>query len=541
MVNLFKAVGRTALLVVFLCLTFYGFRATTLIGDGLRHLPALRTITSRGAVLRFEPKPWLEVYRNNLDHLVVQHHFLFGATMSCAFALQQKLGFQGDAVVAMSAVNALSGAIGGALFFLLAMRVGLSKLMALFVTLGLCLSPAYLLAATNIDEVALSLPFFIGALLLLIDRPFAGWTPLIAGVLAAFATLTYLLAGSLVPGIAVAAITTGVSIRSGAKPLFVFLSSFGLVFVGVFITILFVAGFHSPGDLFHAILRSPFEQGTYGKFKIGSAIATPVGLAESFLPILPDDFRGLRLLYQQSHMAAYYVALATLVLCAFLAWVFYALAKDGKLRSLPVLSCALTFLLVEGVCFEWDGYYQKLQIFALILCWLMVAVAIAGRQMQSSRWLFLIFFSLVIAGGLWTLRNNVQPSRPRKNAEQLYSIVGNGVLITGWASDVAQMWLYANGNNIISLPDFALARKLNADRVQTDLNAIVEQARGDGRNVYFYGVFDENGAELSDIYETKFRLTGFTAYLQAFQRKARPIANLPQPGGHAASLYVYTP
>src|SRR5204863_5931030 len=93
--------------------------------------------------------------------------------------------------------NALFAAVAGALFFLLGVRVGLSKTMSLFITLGLCLSPAYLLAATNVAEVALSLPFFIGALLLLLDRPFVGWTPLFAGVLAGFAALTYLLAGAL--------------------------------------------------------------------------------------------------------------------------------------------------------------------------------------------------------------------------------------------------------------------------------------------------------------------------------------------------------
>ena len=34
-----------ALLVFILSITFYEFRSSTFIGDGLRHLPALRTIT----------------------------------------------------------------------------------------------------------------------------------------------------------------------------------------------------------------------------------------------------------------------------------------------------------------------------------------------------------------------------------------------------------------------------------------------------------------------------------------------------------------
>ena len=489
---------------------------------------------------KFEPKPWLEVYRNNYDQLVVQHHFLFGVTMRAAFALQQKLGIPGDAVVAMYGVNALFAAVAGALFFLLGVRVGLSKTMSLFITLGLCLSPAYLLAATNVAEVALSLPFFIGALLLLLDRPFVGWTPLFAGVLAGFAALTYLLAGSLVAGVMAAFIVTWISARSAGKPLLRFSFSFGLVFVGIWVTVLFASGFHTPDGLLRAILRSPFEQGTYGKFKLGSVVATPVGLTEAFFPILPDDFRGLRSLYRQTPLTALYVALATLVVCGFLASVFRTLIKDGKIRDLPVLCSAVTFVLVEVVCLEWDAYYLKLQIFALILCWVMVAVALSGRQTQSGRWPFFLFLSLVIASGLFTLQNNVRPSQPRKNAEQLQSIVSNDVLITGWASDVAQMWLYSNGDNIIPLPDFALARHLQSDRVQMDLDAIIKQARAGGRKVYFYGVFDESGPELSDIYETTFRLTGFAAYLRALQRNSHPVATLPQPGGHTALLYSYS-
>jgi hypothetical protein len=48
-------------LVAILCLTFHGFRSNSLIGDGLRHLPAFRIILP-GAPPTFEPKPWLEVY-----------------------------------------------------------------------------------------------------------------------------------------------------------------------------------------------------------------------------------------------------------------------------------------------------------------------------------------------------------------------------------------------------------------------------------------------------------------------------------------------
>ena len=112
------------LLVMILCVTFYSFRCNSLIGDGLRHLQAFRIILP-GTPPRFQTKPWLEVYRIYYNDLVVHNHFLFGITMRSAFALQQKLGIPGDAIVAMQAVNSLCAAVAAALFFLLGVRVGL--------------------------------------------------------------------------------------------------------------------------------------------------------------------------------------------------------------------------------------------------------------------------------------------------------------------------------------------------------------------------------------------------------------------------------
>jgi len=112
-------------------------------------------------------------------------------------------------------------------------------------------------------------------------------------------------------------------------------------------------------------------------------------------------------------------------------------------------------------------------------------------------------------------------------------------LITGWSSDVAHLWLYSNGDNIIPLPDFALARNLQPGRVEADLDAIIRKATADGTNVYFYGVFDADDADLANVYEGRFRLTGFTSYLRSLQQDARPVGRFVQPGGRWSVLYVY--
>jgi hypothetical protein len=527
-----------ALFILISSITFYEFRSSTFIGDGLRHLPALRTITE-GPPVVFQPKPWLEVYRAHYDRLVVHHHFLFGLTVRAAFALQRALGIGGDAIIAIQVVNAISAAIAGGLFFLLVLRLGVPKWISLAVAVGVCLSPAYLLAATNVAEVALALPFFVGTLLILADHEFLGNNAALAGALVGLATITYLLSATLVPCIAIAAIVSRSPSRSTLKTLFLFLSTFALVVLGIWVVVLFLSGVRSPVNLATAILKFP-EQGTYGRFKWGSLIATPIGLTFAFFQMLPDDFRGLRALYHQTPVVGLFVGMLSLITCAFPARAIYLLSKERMFRNLLLLSSVLTFLLLEAVCFWWDPYYPKLQIFALILFWLTVAVGFTNSQAgRAHRWLLLLFVTAVAAGGARVLSTNIQPSQTNKNAQQLHSIVGEGVLITGWSSDVAHLWLYSNGDNNISVPDFALARNLQPNRVEEDLNTIINKALANGTNVYFYGLFEDNDANLTNVYENRFRLTGFTSYLRGLQQNARLVGRFEQPGGYWSVLYVY--
>jgi hypothetical protein len=527
-----------ALFILISSITFYEFRSSTFFGDGLRHLPALRTITE-GPPVVFQPKPWLEVYRAHYDRLVVHHHFLFGLTIRAAFTLQQALGISEDAIIAIQVVNAISAAIAGGLFFLLVLRLGVPQWISLAVAVGVCLSPAYLLAATNVTEVALALPFFLGTLLVLADREFVGHSAALAGILVGLAAITYLLAGSLVPCIAIAAIVSRSPFRSTIRTLFLFLSAFALVFLGIWVVVLFLSGVHSPANLATAILKFP-EQGTYGRFKLGSLIATPLGLTQAFFQILPDDFRGLRSLYHQTPAVALLAGALSLVTCAFLARAIYLLSREKMFRDLLLLSSVLTFLLVEAVCLWWDPYYSKLQLFALILFWLIVAVGFTDSQVgRAHRWFLLLFVAAVATGGVKVLRTNIRPSQPNKNAQRLHAIVGEGVLITGWSSDVAHLWLYSSGDNNVPLPDFALARNLQPIRVEEDLNTIINKAIADGTNVYFYGLFEDDDADLTNVYETRFRLTGFTSYLRGLQQNARPVGRFEQPGGHWSVLYVY--
>jgi hypothetical protein len=529
-----------ALLILILSITFHEFRSSTFIGDGLRHLPALRTI-SEGPPVTFEPKPWFEVYRVHYDRVVVHNHFLFGLAMRTAFALQRTLGIPGDVIVAIQTVNAVSAAIAGGLFFLLLFRLGVPKGMSLAVTVGVCLSPVYLMAATNVTEVALALPFFLGTLLVLAEREFVGYGAMVAGILAGLAAITYLLAGSLVPCIALAAVAARPPSRSPFRTISLFLSVFALVLITIWVTVLLLSGVHSPENLIASILKFP-QQGTYGGFKPGSLIAVFVGLTQAFFMILPDDFRGLRLLYRQTPVIAFFAGILSLITWIFLARAIYLMYKQKTIRNVALFSILLTFLLVEAACVEWDPYYPKLQIFGLILFWVAVAVGFTSNQSAKiHRWFLLLFVAAVAVGGVRVLRTNIQPSQTNTNAQRLHAIVGENLLITGWSSDVAHLWLYSNGDHVIPLPDFALARNLQPTRVEVDLEKIIKHAAAEGTKIYFYGLFDTDDADLTNVYDVRFRLTGFAVYLRRLQQSARPVERFEQPGGHWSVLYLYNP
>src|SRR6267142_609457 len=100
-----------------------------------RYVAALRTITE-GPPAIFQPKPLLEVYRSHYDRVAAHNHFLFGLVMRTAFVLQRALGIRGDATIAIQAVNAVSAAIAGGLFFLLALRLGVPREISLAVEIG---------------------------------------------------------------------------------------------------------------------------------------------------------------------------------------------------------------------------------------------------------------------------------------------------------------------------------------------------------------------------------------------------------------------
>jgi len=515
---------------------YWTCRSTTLIGDGLRHLPALRTIVP-GTSLQFEPKPWLELYRNYYETAVVHNHVLFGLMARGGFAVSKVISRNGDAVVAMQFENCVAAALAAALFFLLLVQVGISEWIAVLVTTALSLTPVYITAGTNIAEAGLALPFFITSLLLLAKPTVTNRNAFFLGVTTALAADIYFLAGALVPCIAVALVPT--QERTWLKklyPSFVFLGVFASVFLGIWVGVLYFAGIHDPAALALAILRFP-QQGTYGGFKLGSLLATPIGMAQSLFSILPDSFVGLRQLYRTAPTTLLLAAVASLAILGALAFSIFRLVKYEQMRRPVMLASLLSFLLIEAVCVEWDPYYLKLQLFAVIPFFLLLTAGLSGARRKWSVGLMGTLLLGIAISGIHELVLNRRPSLSVQNARKLHAVVGESLLITGWSSDVAHLWLYSNGTNIVSLPDFALARKLETERVEADLNGLISKVSAEHGKVFFYGIFDPLQRNLTVVYETRFRLNGFGTYLKQFEGQLKEIDSFQQSGGTRCLLY----
>jgi hypothetical protein len=490
--------------------------------------------------MQFEPKPWLEVYRNYYERAVVHNHFLFGLFARSGFALSRLISGNSDAVLAIRVENAFAAAIAAALFFLVLMRVTESWRMALPLAFGLCFAPAYIMAATNIAEVGLALPFFVGALYLLNRDPSIKRVVLL-GVIAALAADTYLLAGALVPGIAIALVdpASKTPFRKATLSL-LFLTVFGVCFLGIWLGVLYISGMHRLGALVTAVLHFP-QEGTYGGFKLSSLIATPIGLVDALFGALPANFVGLRLFLRQSTGLAVFVLGVGLSLVVVIVATCRRLWRSGETWKPVVVAAVVAFLLIEAACIEWDPYYRKLQLFAAILLLLLLAAAFSHTRFRFRAPVSVLFLAGIIVSGGHQLIRNRKPSPAITNAQKLHEIVRQRPLITGWSSDIAHLWLYSNGDNIISIPDFAFARHLNSGVVQSDLTRLVQQSISGGQSVFFYGLFSPSDKDLAHVYETRFHLDGLSGFLEDLKERSRPVAKFQQAGAADCFLYELRP
>lgn len=127
----------------------------------LATLTQVHTFDALSYVTGVERKPWTEVLH--------PHHLAYGPLGTLALTLGQLLGYEGGAAVPMQTVNALAGAGGVALFYIIVRRVTQRADLGLLAALLLAGAFAYWYYAVEIEVYTVASLFLLFALLLLIE------------------------------------------------------------------------------------------------------------------------------------------------------------------------------------------------------------------------------------------------------------------------------------------------------------------------------------------------------------------------------------
>jgi hypothetical protein len=127
----------------------------------LATLTQVHTFDALSYVTSVERKPWIEVLH--------PHHLAYGPLGTLAMAVAQSLGYTGGAAVPMQFVNALAGAGGVSLFYIIVHRVTQRVDLGLLAAMLLAGAFAYWYYAVEIEVYTVASLFLLLALLLLIE------------------------------------------------------------------------------------------------------------------------------------------------------------------------------------------------------------------------------------------------------------------------------------------------------------------------------------------------------------------------------------
>ena len=387
--------------------------------DGLRIFPALRSVTldSTGTP-KAMPRSWATAYSEpHYFRANVRMHVLFPAYAAVAGRVFQVVTGRDDLVRALQIANALICALALALFFRLVAGLTGSNWIGLGAGVALPFSSAFCLTATNIAEVAPSLPFLLLGLLILVqgnggtlpsfpadngqqttgDSEMGVASPISLGVIAA-GLLFSLSSGFYLLSLVIAgALSVLLLLERDWRRAAVLLLSATLGTLLVYTLVLLAAGHVSLSSLLHA-LAARQDQGNYGFFRLSNLLSVLLAFPNSLAPVLPDDFGGIRRFIAGLRSGGFSGPAAIIGLA--LVWALIVLAAirivrllrraisigrtaEGRWR-LATIGLAV-FLAALAVSLIWDPYHPKLWAYSNIAFWLTVAGAATGEIVDAGK------------------------------------------------------------------------------------------------------------------------------------------------------------
>jgi hypothetical protein len=503
--------------------------------DGFRVFASLHQVKIDSTGSRtYVPLDWQTGYQKPYyQRQNVQKHLLFPVYAFFAYRLARSLGYKGSGLKPLQVANAVCAAVTLGLFALL-LSLGMEDIWSvIFLTIGLALSNAFGSMATNIGEVVFALPLLIIGLILIIKGK-----PLLAGLALGISAACYL--ASIVIALTV---VIGFIIRHQIKNAFtLFITSLTTV-SGCYLGLLFCAGYNSFPQLLNTLILLP-EQGTFGGFKPANLISVFIGFANSILPLLPQDFSGLRAVVTSGGarlIPAVIIALSAMALglcCLLFNLRLFRRRDEIPLGLLVFLGALFTSLL-------WDPYHLKIWVYSNIGLWLMLSEArlislwlvpkalpwpkpVINQRVNpflQTRFVPLAFlFFLLTPVVLINIRHlfSLTGFNPRWQAAaeisrivaQPSGIENKNLIFGAWEPEFGYLTLFLPERNLICLPDLILENNIDPRAVETQIEDAITGCRNQGGLVYFVNLFNRSEEQLRLFYSVRLHFPHLLIWVQ---------------------------
>lgn len=507
-------------------------------GDGLRVLVDLhRVAVDSTGKLSYEPKHWSAAYQPvRYLRTSAGNHLLFPLYAQAAYRIAGHSGYQGDGVRPLQIANALMAAITIGLILGLLVLAGMSSASALLVAAGLTFSTAYSSMATNVAEVVPTFPWIVLGLLFLSRRNFgrgdgnggrmpADVSTLLSGVALGIGTGFYLSTALIALALAIVQL-----IQRHRRRAVLLLSAFVLTAAAIYVGTLWQAGYHRWNDLWRTITLIPTTP-HYGVFRLRNLLTAGLGFANSLLPVLPEDFAGLRPAFAGGFRFYPWMvsAAAVLVLAGLL---FYRLfARRRQLRPdagrLIVPGLAVFGAMLAG-SLSWNPYHAKFWACSNIGFWLIVAGGLQQEGMTDHkplrRLLVVGLVAILVLSNLVRLINQAQPNPKNRAVHQLAGLTaapaGKALVVGDWDYEFSYLAGLLPEENVVVVPDWLYEAGGDFQGFEQRLRPEIHRQLTAGQPVYFVNLFSRSPDELRRSYEPHTDFGQFALWLDSLQRSA---------------------
>jgi hypothetical protein len=309
-------------------------------------------------------------------------------------------------------------------------------------------------------------------------------------------------------------------------------SVFGLL--TTYVPTYMLSGTTAPASMLIRFIGTGGGEQVYGGVGISKLLNLPMGFANSVLPILPRDYRGIRSLLKIHYHDRWIVlvSVGVLLLFGWLAWTAARLVSIWtglKRRQHLILACCAIALACDIVpLIFWDPIYDKLWLQPVAVMSLACGVILAAWYRRFPSWqslapeaLLLTVISTVGLVSAFAARRSPTPCVGA--ARGLAGTLRTSDLIVAEWDPVSLLYsaFWGNGAARFDVPTVAAAR--GPETLPLLYDEITRTSLSGGR-VYFLGVLDMPEADWEPFLGSRCHLPYHA--LDGLRRCARPVAKI---------------